>query len=241
MEGNSIEWIKEYDKISNVSIAFNNGQTSHDMNEIGINNYYLPNIYTKFNFKYPSFERFRDLFHPNRTKPPEYNIGCFGAIRPFKNQLNQAVAAMTFAENNGAKVNFFVNAGRVEQNGNSVLKNLRALFKDSNHLLIEVGWLEREEFLTLLHAIDISMQVSYTESFNIVTADAIFQQVPVVVSSEIYWVESAIADPNVVSDMVGQLNDVWRFKHVYVKDNLVSLMNYNNTGTKIWKQFLSSL
>lgn len=241
MEGVSFMWMKEYINIPNVSLSFNNGQTSHDMNELGYNNYYLPNIYTKFIAKYPNYERLRDLFHPNRSKPGFYNIGCFGAIRPFKNQLNQAMAAMTFAEQNKAIVNFYINAGRVEQAGDSALKNIRSLFKDTDHTLVEIGWLEREDFLDLLNTIDISMQVSFSESFNIVTADSVFQKVPVVISPEIYWLDNGVANPNVVTEIVGQLNDVWRFKNVYIKDNLVSLMNYNNTSIKIWKQFFNNL
>ena len=57
-------------------------------------------------------------------------------------------------------------------------------------------WLEREDFLALLSTMDISMQVSFTESFNIVSADATALNVPIVVSPEVYWASSRFfADP----------------------------------------------
>jgi hypothetical protein len=66
------------------------------------------------------------------------NIGCFGAIRPMKNHLMQAVAAIEFAEKNNLILRFHINAGRIESNGSNSLKNVKSLFGHiPKHHLIE--------------------------------------------------------------------------------------------------------
>jgi len=233
MEGVAISWIKEYNEIDNVEVGVNNFETSVDLNSIGIKNNYLPNLY-KMIFKKYKYNFYKFLFFTKFKPKKEYNIGCFGAIRPMKNHLNQAVAAINFANQNNATLNFYVNAGRVEQKGENVLKNLIALFKDTKHNLIEVGWLDRIDFLQLLSTMDLSMQVSLTESFNIVAADSVLMEVPLVVSSEISWLSNGIADPNDVNSMICQMYKVLNNKKKYIRQNLISLIRYNNKAFKIW-------
>ena len=59
------------------------------------------------------------------------DIGAYGAIRPLKNQLLQALAAIKFAESIGKTLRFHINITRIENNGDPVLKNLRNLFSNS--------------------------------------------------------------------------------------------------------------
>jgi len=238
MEGVAIKWILEYIEIPNIRVAFNNKKTSHDLNSIGINNIYLPNIYEKIDHKYGFFNELFDKMFTNSEKKSEYNIGCFGAIRPLKNQLNQAIAAIKFGDKNNAIINFYINSGRLEQSGENVLKNIRALFENSKHNLIETDWLERDDFLYLLSDMDISMQVSLTETFNIVAADSVMVEIPIVISKEIDWLNNGIADPNDVDSMVEQLNKVWKYKDLYVRQNLISLKKYNKKSLIEWKNFL---
>ena len=95
------------------------------------------------------------------------NIGCFGAIRPLKNQLYQAVAAIEFANSINKKLHFHVNIARVENNGDPVLKNLRNLFiNNPKHKLVEHSWLTHEDFINLVRKMDIGLQVSFTETFS---------------------------------------------------------------------------
>ena len=65
----------------------------------------------------------------NKKPNKIFNVGCFGAIRPMKNHLMQAVAAIEFANRNNLTLRFHVNAGRIESNGNNSIKNVRALFE----------------------------------------------------------------------------------------------------------------
>ena len=48
--------------------------------------------------------------------------------------------------------------------------------------------MSHEDFTNLISTMDISMQVSFNETYNIVSADAVNNLVPVVVSDEIKWV-----------------------------------------------------
>lgn len=143
------------------------------------------------------------------------NISCFGAIRPFKNHLTQAAAAVAFAESIGKKLNFHVNYSRVEQRGDNVLKNLRGMFKYLEHDLIEHEWCDHHHFMHLIkHHIDLGMQVSFTESYNIVIADHIAMNKPVVVSSEIEFVLPIFqANPNSVNNIKETLQRAWSLRH----------------------------
>jgi len=230
MEGAAIGMIKEYIKIPNVDVSFNNHCTSKDLNSICIPNIFLPNIYEEVFDFCPSNKKEK----AERNRSGVYNIGCFGAIRPLKNQLNQAVAAIKFGEVYGVCVNFYVNSVRLEQGGESVLKNMKALFKDTNHTLIEVGWLDRPDFLELLSTMDISMQVSLTESFNIVAADSVFVGVPLVISNEIDWLKNGISDPNDVDSMVKQIKAALNYKNLFITQNLIALKKYNTKSKAEW-------
>jgi hypothetical protein len=226
MEGNAIEWLKEYEKISVVS--FNHLQTSHDFNKIGLKNIYLPNIYPHYDY----------VECENIHKKHLYKIGCFGSIRPFKNQLNQAIAAILFAERRNSHVHFYINSTRIEQRGESVLKNLRSLFSNSRHKLIECEWLEHDEFLKLISQMDASCQVSFTETFNIVTADCISQHIPMVVSEEIEWLSCAKANPNDASDIAEKLEFAIENKKECTEDNIKDLNIYNHNAINTWFKYL---
>ncbi len=234
-EGNAIAWLKELNEPMNSYVSFNNEETHKDFARLGIDNLYLPNIYKKVKGVPSIADRIRD-WDKHKDLKGNVDIACFGAIRPLKNQLIQAVAAVTYANKYGLHLDFHINGGRIEQRGESVLKNIRSLFKDSKHHLIEHGWLEPKEFNETLSHMDAAMQVSFTESFNIVTADAVYNKVPVVVGSDISWVTKASqADENSVLDIVATLTDVIKHSKRNTQANLIALDNYNKASIKEWK------
>lgn len=222
-EGMAIQWIFEYQKIPGVVFAGNSERTAKDLRA-----HYLPNYY-------PQIGRLE------QSENTALNVGCYGAIRPLKNQLSQAFAAIRFAEECKTPLRFHVNATRVEQGGEQVLKNLRALFAhDSVNELIEDDWSDRTGFLSLIGSMDVCMAVSFTETYCIVAADAVSQHVPLVASSEVAWANQEIqADPNNISDMVAKLRIArgWRRKNL-VHANLQGLRRYNEQSTEIWINFL---
>ena len=184
-EGIAFEWILDYVKIDkwkeNLTISGNSPEfcralsATLDMDEL-----YLPNIY-------------RPTYKPdmaNKKNDGVIDIGCFGAIRPLKNQLMQAMAAIAFGNVIDKPIRFHINVDRTEQAGEQVLKNIRALFRGSKHTLVEHPWMKHIEFLALVSSMDIGMQCSITETFNIVCADFVHMRVPIVVSKEIQWMDA---------------------------------------------------
>jgi hypothetical protein len=172
-EGIAVEWIAAYNKMG-VEVAFNSDQTRKDFSVLG-DFAYLPNYYP--------------LRKPRKSQllTDTFEVGCFGAIRPLKNQLIQAFAAIKFAKDAGIKLAFHMNSSRIEQGGENVLRQIRALFEATGQTLVVHPWLDHEDFLELIAEMHVCLQVSLSESFNIVSADAVSMGVPLVGSDTITW------------------------------------------------------
>ena len=237
-EGIALKWLNEYNAIkqnqNNVLIAGNNRVFISDIATMEVEAVYLPNLYPANMPIEQDDEKFEHI-------PGVINIGCFGALRPMKNQLLQAVAAVRFADKHGYKLNFHINSSRCEQHGDQVLKNLRAYFSaQEEHKLVEHIWTEHAAFLKMLKHMDLGLQVSYSETFNIVTADCISAGVPMVVSSEIDWTPCfAQTDMNDSDEIAFTLGFVWMLKkwgiiHLYRH----CLKMYNDKALKVWNKFL---
>jgi hypothetical protein len=240
-EGIAIDWSLEYLKYKNVSIAPNSYKTYLDTVEMVAATYsplqaelrimYLPNYYK---IKKPIRRDFK--------KSDTLNIGCFGAVRPLKNHLLQAVAAVEYARKYSKKLKFHINVARIEDNGNNPLKNIRSFFKhlpSNQYELVEHGWLEHDDFLKLVTKMDIGLQASFTESFNIVSADFVSQGVPIVVSEEIEWIPSQFyAKHTRGKDIVETMEKVLFGFHFWHKAwfALRGLYKYNRKSVKIWTE-----
>src|SRR5580765_3545290 len=166
-EGIALEWTYEYVRRF-IQVACNSRQATRDMRELvsaaGLPAKlvrYLPNYYPP------------GVAHWDRKPMSRHSIdiGCFGAIRPLKNQLIQAIAAISFAQSEEKTLRFHINSERVEGGGDPILKSLRSAFRNTQHKLVEHSWLSWREFLFLVGSMDINMQVSYSETFNIVAAE----------------------------------------------------------------------
>jgi hypothetical protein len=105
-----------------------------------------------------------------------------------KNCLTQAMAAIIYADKHYKTLYLHINTERVEQKGENSLKNVRDLFKGTKHKLVEHNWLKHSDFVKLVSTMDLGLQVSLTETYNIVSADFINQLVPVVTSKEVPFV-----------------------------------------------------
>lgn len=235
-EGIALDWISDFVKIKNTHVAFNSKDTVIQLkNVVSKNVLYLPNLYTDFDTK---FFKLHDVFK-KKFKKNVIDIGCFGAIRPMKNHLLQATAAIHFAQELGVKLRFHVNAGRVEQRGDNVLKNLRGLFKNLNHELVEHGWMDKEEFMKVIKSMDIGMQCSFNESFNIVTADFVYSDVPIIVSETIDWMPKiAQCDSLNEISMVKKMKHAIAYDKIFTKASKIALKKYNNHSLKEWSCFL---
>lgn len=180
-------------------------------------------------------------FRPQRQRDV-VDVGCFGAVRPLKNHMLQAIAAIKFAERIGKDLRFHVNAGRVEMNGAPILANLRQLFAHyDRHELVEEPWAPHEAFRRVVAGMDLVSQVSFSETFNIVAADAVSANVPVVSSPEIAWTSTASqADPTSSDEIAERMHDAYRIKAAAPghNPNIGGLRAYNRESRAGWLDYV---
>lgn len=227
LEGIAIDWIKRY-RGDGIAVAVNSLRTQRDLeNSIGVDIEYLPNYYPT------------DFRHFYSSDDGILNVGCFGAIRPMKNQLLQAMAAISYANSTGLSLAFHINAGRVEQ-GESVLKNLEALFAGTSYALVKHGWEDSESFLSIVQGMDLVMSVSLTETFSLVTADAVSQGIPIVTSPEVSWAwKAAQADPTNAADIERKMHYALCCPALTSWINQTKLKRYSEKSQSIWLDYLN--
>lgn len=225
----AIEYIGQYYR-NGIEVIFNSGSAADaldDSNLLGKATY-LPNLY-----KIETIERSRVIKNC-------IDIACFGAIRPMKNILIQAMAAIQVANSKNMPLRFHINSSRIE-GGDATLNNVRSLFKFSpKHELVEVPWMERLEMLEYICKMDLGLQVSMTESFNMATADFVSQMVPVVVSQSIAWITM---EEEVATDcMIGISKAIYNRlgNRDAAKLNLSELQMHNEEAIKDWNEWLES-
>lgn len=249
-EGIAFDWSMRYTDYDNVYVSSNSEVTNDEIAQLVYNHHgdwtlqeakercpFLPNYYP--------IHRLRKDRPDYCTRHNEVHIGCFGAIRPLKNHVIQAIAAIKFANRLGKKLYFHINSTRMENSGaNQVLKNLQMIFENIDHELVEHEWMPHAEFLKLVGTMDFGLQVSYTETFNIVTADQVSQGVPVIVSEEVDWVDGMfIADPNDSNDIAEKLfiANIYARAQGWVYRNHNNLGEYNEKTRKAWFRELTRL
>ncbi|CAB4124164.1 hypothetical protein UFOVP49_39 [uncultured Caudovirales phage] len=222
--------VKSYEDILNMASAVIGRKAAHEKI------LFMPNYYVFDDEECP----------PRKPIGHTINIGCFGAIRPFKNHITQVSAAIKFAQRNNLKLRFHINTGRIEEKGNPVLKSIRSIFQyldPTRYSLVEHHWLEHDEFIHLVNKMDIGLQVSFTETFNIVAADFVSKNVPIVVSKEIFWMPSRNhADPTDSEDIAKTMENLLFGVFPKLKNALAksSLEAYNRKSMKTWLNYISS-
>jgi glycosyltransferase involved in cell wall biosynthesis len=186
----------------------------------------LPNMYPIYN----SIER---------VKHEGIRIGSFGAIRPLKNQLTAAAAAIIIGRRSGAPVEFHLSAGREEGGGNIVLNAIQQMTHDlPDFKLVLDGWRGWHEFREIVADMDLLIHPSYTESFNMVTADGVSQGIPVVGSEAIYWLPQNWKGD---SDDAVELAEIgMRLLKEGPREGIEALTRHNEHAFEDWKRFLES-
>ena len=189
-EGQAIHWSLQYLKYKNVFLAPNSKRAYEDTKKMVAAS--ISPLASEYRVLYlPNYYQIKGSVKKLSPVRDTVNVGCFGAVRPLKNHLIQAVAAIDFARSENKKLRFHINVSRIEDSGNNSLKSLRGLFAnlDSERFeLVEHNWLNHEDFLKLVRTMDIGLQTSFSETFNIVAADFVSQGIPIVVSKEISWI-----------------------------------------------------
>src|SRR5665213_422480 len=114
-------------------------------------------------------------------------IGAFGATRALKNLMTAAGGAVEIANILRADLEFWISSGRNEGAG-PVLDAVRQMLQGLPHVkLVENGWQTWPQFRQTVRHMHLLLQPSYTESFNVVTADGTAEGVASVVSNAIEW------------------------------------------------------
>ena len=240
-EGMAFEWIEEYLKLRSsgidISISCNNIDLYEDLKSLyGAGISYSPNIY------YPDDNRKGSEIFDFKKSPNELHVGCFGALRVLKNHTQQALWAMDFANKENKILKLHVNVSEHEQKeAGVVLRNMRAIFADTKHVLVEHPWYSHEDFLNLVRMMDVGMQVSFTETFNIVSADFVACGIPIVVSDEITFINPLCK--GTATDKESVMSALWwcsKARKLGLTKWNKCLLNLHNSGaTAQWIEILS--
>lgn len=247
-EGIAFDWIMQYATKPNVVIG-SNSKRMHDETRFlvelahpGMGKHWLESKVLHLPNYYPL-----ESGNPHRlVSSKEYvDVGCFGDIRPLKNQVAQAIAALKFATNIKKPLRFHVNVGHIDQSGEQIIKNLKRLFYHfPEHKLIQHPWLSHEEFKRLVASMDLMSQVSFSETFNIVAADAVSQGVPTITSPEISWASWCFrCDPTSSDDMTHALEKAYHVKSKIPSFNpsLNGLRKHDVLATREWVSSIAML
>jgi glycosyltransferase involved in cell wall biosynthesis len=194
------------------------------------NAFYLPNLYFLDN-------TVRTI--PRPWRGGTLKIGCFGATRPQKNLMSAAGAALLLKEWFNVDVELCLSSGRTEGGGNTILNAIRAMVDGIPGIkIVHNSWAAWPQFRKFVSTMNLLLQPSYTESFNMVTADGIAEGVPSVISEAIEWV------PRYWVANMDDVNDIARVGRQLIEDprsvydGLVHLEQHNRDGFEVWEEFL---
>jgi hypothetical protein len=163
-------------------------------------------------------------------------IGMFGARRLLKNGVSGAAAAAQLAVRLGVPVELQVSSGRDEGGSTSEIEEI--VKGIPNLTLRKMGWLTLPQFRSVLRNVDVHLQPSYTESFNMTVGDAAAVGKGSVVGPAIRWVPKHwMAD-------VDDPSDIARVAEALLHDPKVpeeahrALKRYEKEALPHWFRFL---
>jgi hypothetical protein len=192
---------------------------------------WLPNLYDLSSMRHVGH---RQPWHRGHV----LRVGIFGATRPLKNMVTAASAAVQLATTLKNDVEIYLSSGR-EEGGGSVKAAIKQLTRDVPGVtLVENPWSSWPSFRKTVGHMHVLLNVSYTESFNMVCADGIGEGVASVVSEAIDW---APQDWQANVDDVGDVARVARrllHDHQAVLDGQEALKKYVKQGSHAWENYL---
>lgn len=189
-----------------------------------------------------------NLYHLENvvTTKPLWNggtlrIGCFGATRPLKNIMSAVGAAIEIAFQERTKTEIWLSGGRMEGGGNTILEAAKALVAGIPEItLVSNNWESWPAFRRTVGFMHLLLQPSFTESFNMVTADGISQGVPSVVSDAIDWAPKYWwAESDDVFDIAHVGRALLTDRHA-ASQGLEALNRHNTHGADAWISWMKS-
>lgn len=174
-----------------------------------------------------------------RWRKDVLRIGALGAIRPEKNLMTAAGAAVAMRAQLNIPVELHMSTGG-ENCRCMTLSSIEQMVADlPNFKLVRHHWNFWDQFIKLIGKMDLVIQVSYTESFNMVTADAISQRVPVVVSPPIYWAPRRWkANPDDAIDVARVGRRLLRYDQGYRGAD--ALLKHDADSSRFWIDFVDT-
>lgn len=192
VEAGAVQLIREYmllqDSSLNFTLAANNERFCEFIETVYKGRcLYLPNLFD-IEKSDSSKPHLINSFHSKIHTPGSVlKVSSFGAIRLLKNHSTAAAAALMIARTRNSPLEFYMNVNR-EEHGNGVLQAIKNLFTDLSWAkLVEVPWQEWSSFKNTVSNMDLALQVSCTETFNLVIADSVSAFIPSIVSNAIEW------------------------------------------------------
>lgn len=187
---------------------------------------FLPNIYPAPKVKAKVWDRISPI-----------KIGAFGAIRPEKNFMTAAAGALAIHSKLKVPVEVHMSTGG-DGCKSPTLPAIEQMMKGIEGVkLVRHDWQTWNHFIKLIESMDLLIQVSYTESFNMVTADGISVGVSSVVSPVIYWApDSWKADPDDALDVTRVGIELLLNKQKFIGSN--ALLSHNEKSIKYWLSYL---
>jgi hypothetical protein len=176
--------------------------------------------------------------HGKRWNSDVLNIGAFGAIRPEKNFMTAAAAALVIQNQLNVPLRLHMSTGG-DGCKSTTLPAIEEMVEGLPSVeLIKHDWDSWDRFIKLIGKMDLLLQLSYTESFNMITADGISVGVPSVVSPVIRWApEQWKAEPDNVVE-VAEVGIRLLLENQGHRGER-ALNKHNERGFPFWKHFLA--
>jgi len=234
-DSNGVKLIREYVDLAQGSLNFATASNSRKGARALEKSFAAPNLYLGNMYYLDSTAKPRRALWNGGT----LRIGCFGAFRPLKNLMTATNAALLIANELKAATEIWVNSGRAEGGGQTVLEAVKSMVSQiPGIVLMQSPWADWPKFRDLVRSMHLLVNCSYTESFNMVTADGIAEGVPSVVSAAIDWAPKHWTAHFDDSDDVAQIGRSLIHDPGAAEDGLKALETHNADAFRGWMDFL---
>ncbi|MGO9086552.1 MAG: hypothetical protein ACLQBK_15090 [Candidatus Sulfotelmatobacter sp.] len=189
----------------------------------------------------PNMYPFEAVRHKRAWCGGTLRIGCFCAVRPYKNVLTAAAAALEVGVRlRASDLEFWISGGRNEGDGGTMVEAIHQMYVNVPRAKVVLNpWESWPQFLGTIGSMDLLIQPSYTETFNMVTADGIARGVPSVVGEAIAWApRNWMAATDSASDLADRAVALL-YDPSALDQGVEALTASNEAALREWKGFLA--